>query len=102
MPQGGWIDSDIMEGDAERGPLSSEVPEASMPSHEEVTERARGLWTMMALTLQEFSTLLPHFKHALLSSIAAHMKDGNPVQSAAIARMLLLLYPRWPTNCSSC
>jgi hypothetical protein len=48
-----------------------------MPSYEEVTQRAESLGAMTGLTQQEFSTLLPHFEHAVLASMEAHTIDGQ-------------------------
>jgi hypothetical protein len=49
-----------------------------MPSDEEVTQRAGSLRAMTGLTQPEFSTLLPHFEHALLAYLEDHTIDGQP------------------------
>jgi hypothetical protein len=52
--------------------------EISMPSYEEITQRAGSLRAMTGLTHPEFSALLPHFEHAFLAYMADYTIDGHP------------------------
>src|SRR6266516_2441534 len=54
------------------------VTEVSMPSDEEVTQRAGSLRAMTGLTEQEFTALLPHFEHACVAYMRDHTIDGQP------------------------
>jgi hypothetical protein len=52
--------------------------EISMPSYEEIAQRAGSLRAMTGLTQPEFSALLPHFEHAFLAYMEDHTIDGYP------------------------
>src|SRR6266498_89097 len=52
--------------------------EISMPSYEEITQRAGSLRAMTGLTQPEFSALLPHFEHAFLAYMEDYTIDGHP------------------------
>jgi Helix-turn-helix of DDE superfamily endonuclease len=49
-----------------------------MPRDEEVTERAESLRALTRLPEAEFQALLPHFEHALVTSMHDRTIDGLP------------------------
>ena len=72
-----------------------------MPNYEEVIQRAGNLRAMTGLTQQEFTALLPHVEHAFWSIWQTAPLMDNPARAGATVRMRPLLYPPWPTSCSS-
>jgi hypothetical protein len=54
------------------------LTEVSMPSYEEVTQRAGSVRAMTGLTAPAFSALLPHFDHAFLAYRAHPTIAGQP------------------------